>query len=138
MNKPQRYPYSTIKAESGEAGLLPFLPLILIQGSKSIEVKGLVDSGSSVNVLPYSIGVSLGLSWEKQKVPINLTGNLAKSQAKAVLIEGKVHNFPTCRLAFAWTKLDNIPLILGQTNFFMEFDVFFFRSKLAFEVVPKS
>jgi hypothetical protein len=29
-------------------------------------------------------------------------------------------------------------LILGQTNFFMEFDVCFYRSHLEFEIRPKS
>ncbi len=33
---------------------------------------------------------------------------------------------------------DDIPLILGQTNFFMEFDVCFYRSKLEFEIKPTS
>jgi hypothetical protein len=28
-------------------------------------------------------------------------------------------------------------LILGQTNFFMEFDVCFFRSQLIFQIHPK-
>jgi hypothetical protein len=32
----------------------------------------------------------------------------------------------------------NAPLILGQTNFFMEFDVSFYRSQLEFEIKPKS
>ncbi|BAZ09747.1 hypothetical protein NIES4071_15570 [Calothrix sp. NIES-4071] len=30
-----------------------------------------------------------------------------------------------------------LPLILGQANFFMEFDVCFYRSQKLFEVTPK-
>jgi hypothetical protein len=30
-----------------------------------------------------------------------------------------------------------VAMILGQVNFFMEFDVCFFRSQAAFEVTPK-
>ncbi|MEQ9621586.1 MAG: hypothetical protein RLO37_06490 [Coleofasciculus chthonoplastes F1-TOW-03] len=41
-------------------------------------------------------------------------------------------------LLFAWVQRPNTPLILGQTNFFLEFDVCFYRSKLEFEVKPKS
>jgi hypothetical protein len=37
-----------------------------------------------------------------------------------------------------WPKPTSTSLILGQTNFFLEFDVAFFRSKLEFEVNPKS
>ena len=90
-----------------------------------------------MNVLPFKMGILLGLDWDSQNIPINLTGNLAKEESKAVLINAKVDDFPECRLAFAWTKAVEIPLLLGQTNFFMEFNVFFYRSQLAFEIIPK-
>ncbi len=45
---------------------------------------------------------------------------------------------PLTRLAFAWVNTPNMPLILGQTNFLMEFDVHFYRSRLEFEIDPKS
>ena len=39
------------------------------------------------------------------------------------------------RLAFAWVNSDSIPVILGQINFFLEFDVCFYRSKGMFDVI---
>ena len=50
----------------------------------------------------------------------------------------EISGLPTVKLAFAWIKENDVPLILGQTNFFLEFDVCFYRSKLEFDVVPKS
>ena len=41
------------------------------------------------------------------------------------------------KIAFAWTRMNNIPVILGRTNFFTEFDVCFYGSQSAFEVCPK-
>jgi hypothetical protein len=41
------------------------------------------------------------------------------------------------RLVVAWTKAAEIPLLLGQVNFFMKFDVCFHRSQLNFEVAIK-
>jgi len=38
------------------------------------------------------------------------------------------------QLAFAWTAAREVPVIFGQLNFFMEFDVCFFRNELAFEL----
>lgn len=35
-------------------------------------------------------------------------------------------------------KTDNVRLLLGQANFFVEFDVCFYRSQEAFEVRPKA
>ena len=39
--------------------------------------------------------------------------------------------------AINYVHLLNIPIILGQLNFFMEFDVCFYGSQLAFELSPK-
>ena len=46
-------------------------------------------------------------------------------------------HFSPVLLAFAWVSHDNTPVILGQTNFFNEFEVCFFRNSLEFEVKPK-
>jgi hypothetical protein len=52
-------------------------------------------------------------------------------------VTAEVGEFPSVRLVFARTQAENAPLVLGQMNFFMEFDVCFFRSKFEFEVNPK-
>ena len=54
-----------------------------------------------------------------------------------LIVTAEVGDFASVRLAFAWTQGEKVSLILGQMNFFMEFDVCFFRSKLEFEVNPK-
>ena len=41
------------------------------------------------------------------------------------------------RLAFAWIKASDVPVVLGQTNFFVEFDVSFYRSRFEFELTPR-
>ena len=69
-----------------------------------------------------------------QQTDIRLSGNLANYPAKGILLEAEVSNFVPVRLAFAWTQAENIPLILGQVNFFLEFDVCFFRSQNVFEI----
>ena len=66
-----------------------------------------------------------------------LTGNLAQSEARAIVLTATLGRFPPVRLAFAWTRNNLVPVILGQVNFFMEFDVCFYRSRLAFEIKPK-
>lgn len=90
----------------------------------------LLDTGASVNVLPYEIGLQLGAVWEEQTVPIALSGNLANNQARGVVLSGKVANFTPILLAFAWTQSNDAPLILGHMNFFAEFNVCFYRHEL--------
>ena len=98
---------------------------------------GLLDTGSTVNVLTYPLGLQLGFVWEQQLTQVHLTGSLARLPARGVIVSGQVASFPPVELAFAWTQATDVPMILGQVNFFMEFDVCFFRSQAAFEVNPK-
>ena len=52
-------------------------------------------------------------------------------------LSGAIAQFPPVLLAFAWTESRDIPVILGQMNFFAEFNVCFYRHESAFEVCPK-
>jgi hypothetical protein len=65
-----------------------------------------------------------------------LAGNLARFEARAVVIDAQVSSFPKVNLAFAWTRGTDVPLILGQANFFFEFEVCFFRARSEFEIRP--
>ncbi len=133
-----RFSYSTADPSQSELDSLPRLPLTLRYGQQQVSVLGLVDSGATVNVLPYRLGVQLGAIWDDSRAAIRLAGNLGNFTAMPLVVTAEVGEFPPVRLVFAWTQAENVPLVLGQMNFFMEFDVCFFRSKLEFEVSPKS
>ena len=132
-----RFSYSTIHQTQTQLDSLPRLPLTLKLNDKSIEVLGLADTGATINVLPFSVGQKLGARWDSQQAVIRLAGNMANSLAQPIVIKAEIGNFPPVLLAFAWVSHDNIPVILGQTNFFNEFEVCFFRNKFEFEVKPK-
>ena len=68
---------------------------------------------------------------------MQLSGDLAASEARALLLTARVADFGPVRLAFGWSRSNNVPVILGQVNFFMEFDVLFRRSELLFEIHDK-
>lgn len=124
-----RFPYS--------ADGRPPLPLTLSIGSRVLTVEALHDSGADVNVLPWRMGEAGGGAWNPAKATLRLAGALAGTPAMPLLVEAKVGEFAPVRLAFAWCHTDEVPLMLGQTNFFMEFDVCFFRSRSEFAVAPK-
>ena len=133
-----RFPYSTTDPSQDAFDSLPRLPLRLRADSQTIEVMGLVDSGAMVNVLPYEVGLPLGAVWDDRRANIRLAGTLGQQPAMPVFMIAEIANFAPVRLAFAWVQSPNAPLILGQTNFFMEFDVCFYRSSLEFDVKPKA
>jgi len=132
-----RFAFTEVDPSLGVLSTLPYLPIVLTYQNQSLRVSGLLDTGSSVNVLPYEMGLRLGAVWERQRLSVPLGGNLSKFEARAVVMTANVEQFPPVDLAFAWTQDRNAPLILGHINFFLAFDVCFYRSELAFEVSPK-
>ena len=131
-----RFHYSTIDPLQNEWDSLPRLPLTLRLDRRAIDVMGLVDSGASVNVLPYQLGIQLGALWDDRQAVLRLAGAFGNALAIPVFPTVEITGLPSTRLAFAWTRSDNVPLILGQMNFFMEFDICFYRSQLEFEITP--
>jgi hypothetical protein len=121
---------------AGRASELPYLPIVLSREDRRIEASGLLDTGATINVLPHQLGIELGAVWEELTSQIHLTGNLSQIVARPLMLTATVASFPPARLAFAWAESDAMPLILGQVNFFMAFDVCFFRSQSRFEVKP--
>ena len=132
-----RFQYSTTDSSQNQFDSLPRLPLVLNLDNRAVEVVGLLDSGATVNVLPYEIGTQLGATWDERKAIIQLSGNLSRQPAIPLFATATIGEFAPIQLAFAWVRSANAPLILGQTNFFLEFDVCFYRSRLEFEIKPK-
>ena len=113
------------------------LPLTLRANGLQHVAAALVDSGADVNVLPWSIGASLGFVWEPNKATIRVTG-IAQGAAMPVLLSTDFGDVQEATLAFAWCQTDSVLLVLGQTNFFMEFDICFFKSRSEFQIVRRS
>jgi hypothetical protein len=137
MPQAEQYPFVAKDTALGPASLLPLLPITLGFQQQTASAIGLLDTAAMVNVLPYDVGLQLGAVWEQQTTTVQLTGNLAQQEARAILVSAAVGKFAPVRLAFAWAKSNAVPVLLGQVNFFMEFDVCFFRSRSVFEVKPK-
>jgi len=138
MRNGERFAFRVVQSELGAASLMPQLPLTLTYQGRSVTPLVLLDTGATVNVLPHHIGVELGAEWQSQGPSLRLSGNLAQFEARPLLVSAVISNFAPVHLVFAWTQADNIPVILGQVNFFMEFDVCFYRSQQVFEIQPKS
>jgi hypothetical protein len=132
-----RFRYSTSDPAQDEFDSLPRIPLTIRYNDRQLDVIGLVDSGATVSVLPQEIGLQLGARWDERRANLRLAGNLGRSPAMPLFVMATIGDLAPVRLAFAWVKTPNSPLILGQTNFFMEFDVHFYRSRLEFEIELK-
>jgi hypothetical protein len=105
-----RFKYSTLSPTQNEFDSLPRLPLVLRRGDQSIETIGLVDSGATVNVLPYELGLQLGSTWNDRQAIIQLAGNLSNQPAIPLSAISAVADFPAVELVFAWVHSPNVPL----------------------------
>jgi hypothetical protein len=133
-----RFPYLPVDGEP--ASRMPRLPLTLRLGNRAVKVNGLVDSGSAINVLPHSIGETLGAIWEEQRASVPLSGSLGRTEARALIVEAahpRLTPTGSVRLVFAWTRADDVPVIFGQVNFFLTFEICFYRALGVFEVRPR-
>ena len=122
----QQLSYTKHPQFPGLAGM-PFVFLTLSHHDQSIVVSALVDSGASVSVLPYDVGLQLGLDWDVQKVPAPLWVNVQDAPSWGVVVTGQIDQFQPFPLVFAWTRKTSqeVPILLGQTNFFQTFQVLF-------------
>ena len=84
-----RIAYSGLAALPGS--LMPRLSLIASGEDDVVQLSGIVDSGSATNLLPVSIGRSLGFDWNRQRSLGRLAGGLSNVESRGISVLG---NFP--------------------------------------------
>jgi hypothetical protein len=132
------FPYLQKSPGGGAVTLAPLLPARLAAGPVTIDVTALVDSGADLSVLPFDVGSRFGFDWNALPNQVMLGGVAAGIPGKLVPLVTTIGSFRPVVLVFAWARSNSVRLVFGQTNFFQEFDVCFYRSKLEFYVRPKT
>jgi hypothetical protein len=138
MAEPIRLNYTAIENASGELIFRPLLPVALAAPNRRIDTLALLDTGADVSVLPYRLGIQLGLNWQDYPAHVQLSGNLANYDTRTVLLVGTVNPFPPVSLLFIWTRGEFSMPILGNLTFFTQFNVCFFGAERAFEIRQRS
>jgi hypothetical protein len=138
MSLVEQFPYRDRNPSTPGFDLMPDLPILLRSPPHTLTGLALVDSGATISVLPYSLGVQLGFDWKSQKLQVRLTGALAQVEARGIVAEAVVGQLAPVRLVLAWAASEQVPFVLGQFNFFQAFDSAFFRSRGLFEIRPAS
>lgn len=89
--------------------MMPIIPLRLEHGVSEINTEALIDSGASVNVMPYQIG----LDWNACPVGTSLAGNLSAKETRLVVVQAFIADLSKVKLGFVWVKSDHSRLLLG-------------------------
>ena len=116
---------------------MPRLPLEISYGVQTVRIPGVVDSGASINVLPYRVGSALGADWDELEDLGPLVGSLSSSTSRALTVSAKILGLTGesgVQLLFAWADTNSLPVLLGQIDFFIEFNICIYRSQNYFEV----
>ncbi len=99
MSAGEQFPYRDRDPASSGLDLMPDLPIVLRHQTHSLSAVALVDSGASISVLPYSLGVQLGFDWNAQKAHITLAGTLAHIGTRGIVVDAAVGQLAPVRLA---------------------------------------
>lgn len=121
MSLVEQFPYHDRNPSTPGFDLLPDLPILLRSPPHTLSGSVLVDSGATIGVSPYSLGVQLGFDWNTQKLQLRLTGPV-RVEARGIAVEAVVGQLSPVRLVLAWAASDLVPFVLGQFNFFQAFD----------------
>ena len=132
-----RFPFAKSITGAGETKLRPVMPLTLERQGRRITAAARIDSGADVSVLPYSVGLALGANWDEEQPGAFLTGNLARLETRTLGLGLSIGSNRPVGVVFAWVLSDDIPMLLGQYNFFDAFNACFFRGDGYFEVTPR-
>jgi hypothetical protein len=136
MTSPIQFPFLPRPNGNGPLDLVPLLPLRLSHLGVSIDVAGLVDSGSTFNVLPHDVGAKFGANWNQLSQALTLGGAGGSAQPKLLTLDAVIGSMAPIKLVFAWAATNSYPVILGQANYFYCFDVFLYRRQSMFQIQP--
>jgi hypothetical protein len=89
-----RFKYSTSDPDQDEFDSLPRIPFVLRKEGRFVDTVGLVDSGATVSVLPYELGVRLGATWDDDQAVIRLAGSLGDQPAIPLLADVEIGSIP--------------------------------------------
>lgn len=132
-----RVRYSKSHPLQKKSDSMPRLSLVLRANGREIEAIALVDSGAMVSVMPFQLGQELGMMWNPREAKIELGGIASDSGAIPILVPAQFGDYEPVDLLFAWTKRNDVPLILGQVDFFRYFRVCFEGYNYEFEITPR-
>ncbi len=89
MSESQRFPFLQDLGERVLPEPMPYIPLTLERHGQRKQVFGLLDTGSTICVLPYRVGLELGAVWEEQTInTIEIKGKSGRIRYQGDIVKG--------------------------------------------------
>lgn len=115
------------------------MPLISIclggRFGRELVTEALIDTGATVNLIPFELGSQLGYEWEAQTKQLRISGAFSTLNARGILLHVRIGGFASVPLVFGWCQEGaEVPLILGHMNFLEQFKFCVIRKEQRFEL----
>lgn len=122
------FKYRKEKTREGEIIYRPIAKVILVgPAEKEITVYMYIDSGADFTLIPYRLGLYIGLTRNQKKIKQiqGISGTIDVIYSQVDLTIGKIA-FPA---KIVWAQTENVPLLLGRADVFDRFKVIFDQKK---------
>jgi len=123
------FPYIRSTEYVDDQVVRPFIPVSIKYREKSIDTMAMLDSGADTSILPHAVGLALGADWSRQPDLWHLEGFGGELETKKLVFDLVIGNWHPLRIRFGWTNNNDVPVLLGQLNFFHVVDICFYRSR---------
>ncbi len=115
-----KFPYQVVTDELS----MPYIWTRLRFAKLAVDAWVLADTGAEINLLPYSVGLRLGLNWEDFREGPEISGTVS-GQSRMVDLKVSVGSFQNIQLSFCWLENDSARLLFGHQDFFEHFVAYF-------------
>ena len=122
------FKYRQEKITEGQIIYRPIAKVTLIGlNDKKITEYMYIDSGADFTLIPYRLGLYIGLNRNQQNVKEiqGISGSIGVIYHDVTMCIGGM-SFP---IKIAWAQIENIPLLLGRTDVFDNFTITFDQKK---------
>jgi len=134
MAESHSFPYILSTEYVDDQVVRPFIPVSIRNHGNSIDTMAMLDSGADTSILPYEMGLALGVDWSRQPDLWHLEGFGGQLETKKLVVDLVIGNWHPLRILFGWTNNNDVPVLLGQLNFFHLVDICFYRSRQLVEL----
>ena len=101
---------------------VPTARVVLSHGRKTVELEMTIDSGADLSMIPYQVGVGLGLATGKTVHNLSGVAGGLPYLLRRVLFRLGPFSF---HARVAWAQRDDVPILLGRAGVFDRFAITF-------------
>lgn len=119
--------------------LKPIIPVTIVGQKRSVNIFMLLDSGADLSLIPYSVGIAIGLELDIENR--SEVQGIGEGSVPYILnqVKLKIENVEFIA-RIGWALIEEVPFILGRLDVFQTFSIEFreFENKILLNRVSRT